>query len=297
MARMRPTGGAPELVHKIDQDKNEVGAEWPFALPGGKGAARAHPAGGAGAGRLRHRGGEGPRRSRGTCSPTASTPGTPPAVCSSSPRRASSSPSRFDTDKLELTGAPVALLEGIGVRTGGFNVDLSLSRTGTLVYTSGSTLGSRRPFWVSREGLATAGGPGLGPAGPHRQHRALARRQRSSPSSWPGTASPTSGSSSFPPAPSPGSPSATPRACGRPGRPTGATSTSSSTGPAPGSGRCSPTGPTAPGWRGRSSPSTGRLRADRPLARRALDRDPDARQHAPAPATSSASGWADTHRP
>lgn len=49
----------------------------------------------------------------------------------------------------------MALLEGVGVRGGGFNVDLSLSRTGTLVYTSGSTLGSRRPVWVSREGAVS----------------------------------------------------------------------------------------------------------------------------------------------
>jgi serine/threonine-protein kinase len=61
----------------------------------------------------------------------------------------------FDSDKLELTGSPVALIEGIGVRAGGFNVDLALSANGTLVYTTGGTLGSRRGFWVTREGVVS----------------------------------------------------------------------------------------------------------------------------------------------
>src|SRR4029079_13362147 len=71
----------------------------------------------------------------------------------------------FDTHKLELSGAPVALLDGIGARTAGFNVDLSLSRNGTLVYTTGSTLGSRRPVWVSREGVSSPVDQGWDPQG------------------------------------------------------------------------------------------------------------------------------------
>ena len=49
----------------------------------------------------------------------------------------------------------MALLEGIGVRNGGFNIDLALSRNGTLAHTTGGTLGSRRAAWVSREGVVT----------------------------------------------------------------------------------------------------------------------------------------------
>ena len=61
----------------------------------------------------------------------------------------------FDPKKLQLTGAPIALLEGVGVRNGGFNIDLALARNGTLAYTTGGTIGSRRAAWVSREGLVT----------------------------------------------------------------------------------------------------------------------------------------------
>ena len=37
IARMRPSGGALEPVHTMSREKNEVGAEWPFVLPGGRG--------------------------------------------------------------------------------------------------------------------------------------------------------------------------------------------------------------------------------------------------------------------
>jgi Tol biopolymer transport system component len=71
----------------------------------------------------------------------------------------------FDPKKLELTGAPVALIEGIGVRNGGFNVDLALAGNGTLAYTTGGTLGSRRAVWVSREGAVSPVDPGWDPQG------------------------------------------------------------------------------------------------------------------------------------
>ena len=71
----------------------------------------------------------------------------------------------FDPDKLALTGAPMALMEGVGVRGGGFNVDLVLSGNGTLVYTTGGTLGSRRAVWVSREGAVSQVDPSWDPQG------------------------------------------------------------------------------------------------------------------------------------
>ena len=71
----------------------------------------------------------------------------------------------FDPKKLELTGAPIALIEGIGVRNGGFNIDLTLAGNGTLAYTTGGTLGSRRAVWVSREGGVSAVDPTWDPQG------------------------------------------------------------------------------------------------------------------------------------
>ena len=64
-----------------------------------------------------------------------------------------------------LTGPPVALLEGVGVRAGGFSIDLTLSQNGTLVYTTGGAIGARRAVWVTREGGATVVDPGWDPQG------------------------------------------------------------------------------------------------------------------------------------
>jgi serine/threonine-protein kinase len=71
----------------------------------------------------------------------------------------------FDLKKLELTGPPIALLEGIGVRANGFNIDFTTSANGTVAYTTGGTLGSRRVVWVSREGGITPVDPAWDPQG------------------------------------------------------------------------------------------------------------------------------------
>jgi len=71
----------------------------------------------------------------------------------------------FDPKKVRVTGAPIALTEGIAVRNGGFNVDIALSGNGTLLYTSGGAAASRRAVWVSREGGATAVDPAWDPQG------------------------------------------------------------------------------------------------------------------------------------
>ena len=58
----------------------------------------------------------------------------------------------FDSEQLELTGDPVAVLEG--VRSRGL-ADYTFSREGTLFYASGSTsLPRGRPVWVDRTGRA-----------------------------------------------------------------------------------------------------------------------------------------------
>jgi serine/threonine-protein kinase len=61
----------------------------------------------------------------------------------------------FDADRLELTGAAVALSEGVGV--GPFaSADLSIGADGTLVYMAGAaSTGLSRVVWVDREGEVT----------------------------------------------------------------------------------------------------------------------------------------------
>ncbi|HSE50740.1 MAG TPA: protein kinase [Gemmatimonadales bacterium] len=63
----------------------------------------------------------------------------------------------FDQDRMRLTGEPVSLGDGVGVRVGGGAVDLTISSTGTLWYAAGAvgSSGSYQGVWVSREGVAT----------------------------------------------------------------------------------------------------------------------------------------------
>jgi serine/threonine-protein kinase len=165
LGRMRATGGEIEPVYKIQPKAKEVATEWVHVLPGAGGILF----------RLRHLG-QGPpdfeimamplphgqarslvRGVYATYSPTGHL------LVVTADGKLIGIP--FDSKKLQLAGAPIALLEGIGVRNGGFNIDLSLARNGTLAYTTGGTLGSRRAAWVSREGQVTPVDSGWDPQG------------------------------------------------------------------------------------------------------------------------------------
>jgi eukaryotic-like serine/threonine-protein kinase len=165
VARMRATGGEIEPVYVIKTDKKEVATEWVHVLPGAAGVIF----------RLRHVG-QGPGDFEIMAAPLprgdahslvrgvyALYAPTGHLLVVTADGKLIAIP--FDAKKLELTGAPIALLEGVGVRNGGFNVDLSLAGNGTLAYTTGGTLGSRRAAWVSREGGVTPADPAWDPQG------------------------------------------------------------------------------------------------------------------------------------
>jgi hypothetical protein len=165
VARIRADGGSIEPVFTISPQRKEIAAEWVHVLPGASGLLF----------RLRHAG-QGPadfeimamalphgtahslvRGIYATYAPTGHL------LVVTADGKLIATP--FDAKKLELTGAPVALIEGIGVRNGGFNIDLALAGNGTLAYTTGGTLGSRRAVWVSREGVANLVDPTWDPQG------------------------------------------------------------------------------------------------------------------------------------
>lgn len=155
IARMRAEGGAIEPVYTISAARKEIATEWVDVLPGGRGVIF----------RLRHVGQglpdfeimamplpHGPARAlvRGVYARYAPT-GHLLVVTAEGKLIAIP----FDPKKLELTGAPIALIDGIGVRSSGFNIDLTLARNGTIAYTTGGTQGSRRAVWVSRDGAVS----------------------------------------------------------------------------------------------------------------------------------------------
>ena len=162
--RMRSSGGAAEVVYNALARK-EVGAEWPVLLPDASGLVfRTRRANQAAADfqivamKLPH--GEPKVLMRGVYarySPTghllvATAEGKLLAV-------------PFDPEKLEATGSPIGLLEGLGVEGSGFSINLALSENGTLVYTTGGATGSRRPVWVSRDGAESPVDPAWQPQG------------------------------------------------------------------------------------------------------------------------------------
>jgi serine/threonine-protein kinase len=168
IGRMRATGGDIEPVYTIKPEKKEIATEWPQVLPGNNGVIF----------RTRHVG-QGVADFEIMAAPLPPKPHDAPhtlvrgvyAVYAPSGHllvvtadgKLIAIP--FDPKTLALTGAPIALLEGVGVRNGGFNVDLALAGNGTLAYTTGGTLVSRRAVWVSMEGGVTPVDPGWDPQG------------------------------------------------------------------------------------------------------------------------------------
>ena len=134
----------------------------------------------------------------------------------------------FDIDKLEITGPPVGLLEGIGVEAGAFATNLGLSDNGTLVYTTGGATRTRRPVWVGRDGVESLVDSAWQPQG---IVNAFALAPDAHALAWTSRrpATKPSGSSSSRPARCPGSPSATPRTCAPRGPPTDARWSTSAT--------------------------------------------------------------------
>jgi serine/threonine-protein kinase len=164
IARVRASGGAVEPVYKISPQRQEVATEWINVLPGGKGVLF----------RVRHAG-----------QATADFE----VVAASIPQGTTHTLTRgvfaryvptghvlvvtadgkliaipFNLRRLELAGPPIALLEGVGVRNNGFNIDFTTAANGTVAYTTGGAA-FRSVVWVNREGGITPVDNGWDPQG------------------------------------------------------------------------------------------------------------------------------------
>ena len=165
IGRARATGGPVEPVYRISPERKEIGTEWPHVLPGASGLLF----------RLRRTGqapedfdiigmklpdGEARVLTRGVYARYAAS-GHLLVVTADGKLLAIP----FDAEELALTGPPIALVEGIAVGNGGFGVDMALSPSGTLAYTTGGAVASRRAVWVTRDGIASPVDPGWEPQG------------------------------------------------------------------------------------------------------------------------------------
>jgi len=158
IARVRETGGKPEIVSRPDSTQDERYHNVPSALPGGRGVLLSISHGGlstafdVGVFDLRTKThkvlvhGAGARYSPSGHLIYVTDAGMLMAA-------------PFDLKRLEITGESVAMTQGVSVR--GLNrVDFAIASNGLLAYTAGSALGSVRELvWVSRDGVATPADP------------------------------------------------------------------------------------------------------------------------------------------
>jgi Tol biopolymer transport system component len=160
LLRVRETGGKAETVGQLDSVRGELQHSWPDVLPNGKGViftVSHHGPGSMG----------GPEEEIGVLDLATRThrvllrgifaryAASGHLVYITSEGTLMAVP--FDQDRMEVAGEPVALGDGIGVRTGGGAVDLALSASGTLWYAAGGvgSAGTGEAVWVTREGQAT----------------------------------------------------------------------------------------------------------------------------------------------
>jgi serine/threonine-protein kinase len=153
LSRIRPDGTGREVVYALDTLESEVGAAWPEALPGGAGVLF----------RVRRIGDDvadfrilvADREKRVKFLVQAAVARYAPSghllyVTGDGSLMAS----RFDLDRLELTGAPVLLWRGVGL--GAFGVaDVAIASSGALLYTTDDNSTIAEPTWVTRDGVAT----------------------------------------------------------------------------------------------------------------------------------------------
>ena len=157
-------GGKPEILTSPDADEGERNHRWPSVIPGRQAVLFAIGAGrGAAARQLAVLALDSGKVTRlglaGTSPQYASTGHLVYAVEDGSVRAVP-----FDVERLEVTGNPVPILEGVVVNNTSGAANFSIAANGRLVYASGAGLpGERSLVWVDREGreepLAAEPGP------------------------------------------------------------------------------------------------------------------------------------------
>ncbi len=156
LRRVRESGGPSETVSVLDSTTAELQHNWPDALPNGRGVLITINRGGPGVnisqsddiGVIDLRTGKHRTLLHGVYARYATSGHI---IYVTAERVLMAVP--FDQDRLEVTGDPVALAEGVNIRMGGGGLDLALSRNGTLWYATGTAQGDREVLWVTRAGV------------------------------------------------------------------------------------------------------------------------------------------------
>ena len=163
LARVSATGGIPAAATALDRQRQETGHAFPQFLPDGR-----HFIYLALSGQREHRGlyvgslgSEGPRRVLKTDARSAYTPPGYLLFLQQGTLMAQ----RFDPDRVELTGEPVAVAEGVAYNAFNGRNTFNVSENGVLVYRTGRPGGlpTSELVWFDRGGkrIGSVEGPGL----------------------------------------------------------------------------------------------------------------------------------------
>jgi serine/threonine-protein kinase len=153
IARIRETGGKPEIATRPDSSAGESFHFMPSALPNGRGViftiTRQGPGAGSDIAVLDSRSGKHTVLVRGAVGRYSESGHllyvTEDGMLMAAP---------FDADALKLTGDAVLVGAGLSIR-GNSRIDLAMSHDGTLMYVAGETLaGGRELVWVERDGTS-----------------------------------------------------------------------------------------------------------------------------------------------
>ena len=156
IARIKETGGRPEIASRPDTSRGEAYHHSPSALPGGRGVLLVIRTGGA-----TESSWEIAVLDTRTGTHTILTAGVSALYAESGhllfvTAEGMLMAAPFDLAGLRLTGEAVLVGDGVAVR-GNFRVSISASRDGTLAYIAGSVQNARRELvWVGRDGNARA---------------------------------------------------------------------------------------------------------------------------------------------
>ncbi len=154
LGRLPATGGPLEELYRLSEERHEIGAEYPNVMPDGKGIVF-----------RRRNAGKSPNEfeilemavPKGT--PRLLTHGVYARYASSGHLLVVTGDGKllafpFNPKKREITGAPVAMMDGL-LHSGPFEVNFTVSASGTLAYTTGGELGTHSVWWVTRDGKAS----------------------------------------------------------------------------------------------------------------------------------------------
>jgi len=154
LGRLRATGGPVEILFRLSEERHEIGSEYPNVMPDGKGLVFRRRLAGQSANdfdimAMKLPGGTPRPLVKGIYAHYARS-GHLLVVTGDGKLLAVP----FDPKKMVVTGAPVAVLDGM-LRSGPFELNLAVSANGTLVYTSGGSTATNSTWWVNRDGSGT----------------------------------------------------------------------------------------------------------------------------------------------